>query len=377
MNDNSTPLVSVVLPVFNGEKYLAEAFDSLLNQTMGDFEVLIVDDGSTDSTPSIIGDYCTRDRRIRRLTNSRNQGITFSLNRGLTEARGEFIARMDADDVCHPTRFEKQVDFLRRHKNIGLLGTEMYNLSQDGFLSRSWSFTRHAELAWFLLFTCTFGHPTVMFRRSLIELFEPFYRDVTACEDYELWVRLSRVTQLANLPVPLLTYRLHEERISVREDTSQRNNANSLSHREIRALFPKEKCYSDEEVEKIRGSIAHTPKGLAEIKAAHDYLDMLTPFSIRENIDIALFEGQVRATLLKNLIRTVRWTDPEVWYPAVRLMVRCIREEPKSLYYLALDLRRVFLRISSIVILNFDYILSRIRLRSLKLFCRRNESDRV
>ena len=118
MENIESPKISVVMPVLNGEKYLAEAIESILNQTFQDFEFIIVDDGSTDQTPEILRSYANKDSRIQIVTNPINRGIGYSRNRGIALSRGEYIANMDADDLCLPERFEKQVRFLDSHPDI-------------------------------------------------------------------------------------------------------------------------------------------------------------------------------------------------------------------------------------------------------------------
>ena len=117
------PMVSVVMPVYNGSKYLKEAIDSILNQTFTNFELIIINDGSTDNSEDIIFSY--QDRRIYYLKNEHNKGICITLNRGLDNARGKYIARMDCDDISMPQRLAKQVNYLERHRDVGALGTDI------------------------------------------------------------------------------------------------------------------------------------------------------------------------------------------------------------------------------------------------------------
>jgi len=117
------PLISVVMPVYNTEKFVAEAIESILAQTFTDFEIIIIDDCSTDKSWQIIQDFSEKDQRIVTIQNSENQGLARSLNKGLKIAKGQFIARMDADDISMPQRFEIQLDFLKNHPDVGVVGS--------------------------------------------------------------------------------------------------------------------------------------------------------------------------------------------------------------------------------------------------------------
>ena len=208
------PLVSVVMPVYNGEKYLAEAIDSILNQTFTDFEFIIVDDGSTDGSAEIIRTYQERDERVRLLQLERNMGIADARNAGIAVAKGEFIAAMDADDASLPERLEQQVQFLRSHPEIGGLGTMGRVVKCDLATHRS-NFcvpTHHALIALnYFLWYGILG-ATIMLRREFLIAsggYEPGRRRV---EDPELLARLLNDTRIrfANLPQFLYLYRKYE-----------------------------------------------------------------------------------------------------------------------------------------------------------------------
>lgn len=207
------PIVSVVMPVYNGSKYLREAIDSILNQTFTNFELIIVNDGSTDNSEDIILSY--EDQRIRYLKNEQNCGICITLNKGLDNAHGKFIARMDCDDISMPERFAKQVNYLERHQDIGALGTDMITFG-EGCTERYFDFVHnHYECKAGLLFATCFAHPSVMLRASVINTHALRYDDeYRGLEDYELWYRLSEYTGMANLPKALIRYRLHKAQLT-------------------------------------------------------------------------------------------------------------------------------------------------------------------
>jgi len=214
MDMNADPVVSVLMPVYNGEKYLREAIDSILNQTHGDFEFIIIDDGSTDGTWAILNSYT--DQRIRLVQNVDNLGHTKSLCKGLALAQGVYIARMDADDVSLPERLAKQVDFLKTHSEIGALGTGVQIIDVAGNTFQTLQFpTQHGVLKWCLCFFCPIAHPSVMLRREIVERVGGYNANMKHAEDYDLWRRLSSVTRLSNLQDVHLYLRKHDANVSI------------------------------------------------------------------------------------------------------------------------------------------------------------------
>lgn len=207
---SALPQVSVLLPVYNAGRYLREALDSLLAQTLAEFEVVAIDDGSSDSSPAILAEYAARDARVRVVRNEKNMGLAATLNKGLALCRAALVARFDADDVCLPSRLEKQTDFMRAHPETAICGAWMRTIgSREGMILRYPS--GDGRIRCRLLFHCPIGHPSVMLRReTLLEaglLYNPEFEGV---EDYELWIRARKVCRFDNLPEPLVLYRLHD-----------------------------------------------------------------------------------------------------------------------------------------------------------------------
>lgn len=201
------PLVTVLLPVYNGEKYLHDALQSIVDQHFKDFELLIVDDGSTDRSSEIIGSF--RDSRIRVLKNSQRLKLSGALNRGIIEAKGTYIARMDADDIALPERLTRQVDYLEKYSEIGLCGTWVEKFGQGGSSVITYPDSPERVRA-YSLFDCPFAHPTVMFRRKLFSSHNLSYDgSYYPTEDYELWARALACFPAINLPKVLLRYRVH------------------------------------------------------------------------------------------------------------------------------------------------------------------------
>jgi len=206
---NFNPKVTVIIPVYNGEQFLRTSIESILNQTYGNFNVLVIDDGSTDNSQEIIKMY--HDPRIKVLTNEKNQGLVFSLNRGLDCSDGDYAARMDCDDFSLPTRLEKQVEFMESNPDVGVCGTwySVYDESLSNEMYTANLAVNPEEIRTVLFFCCCLCHPSTMLRLSYFNKFQLRYNksDLHA-EDYGLWVRCSRLFQLANIPEVLLHYRL-------------------------------------------------------------------------------------------------------------------------------------------------------------------------
>jgi glycosyltransferase involved in cell wall biosynthesis len=201
---NKTPKVTVLMPVYNGEKYLREAIDSILNQTFKDFEFLIINDGSTDSSQTIVESY--DDPRIH-LINQKNKGLSETLNIGLDLSNGEYIARMDADDISMNNRLSEQVSFMDKNRDVGICGTFAIIIDKNGHgIGRIVSPQKHEEIKAQLLFNTSLAHPSVIFRKSIFKIHNLQYLNVKS-EDYELWVRSANITKLANINKFLIKYR--------------------------------------------------------------------------------------------------------------------------------------------------------------------------
>ena len=202
------PKISVIMPAYNAEKYLREAMESILEQTFRDFELIVINDCSRDATESIILSY--EDSRIVYLKNEKNLGVAGTLNRGLQVARGEYIARMDADDKSVPHRFEAQLAYLEAHPQMVMCGSKVTIFSEEGLGKVCHYPTEDAQIRTNLLFGSPFAHPSVMIRRQALLDHDLRYEEAfEKVEDYRLWTRLAEVGQLKNLEESLLFYRKH------------------------------------------------------------------------------------------------------------------------------------------------------------------------
>lgn len=231
----TAPAVTVLMPVYNAERFVAEAVDSVLGQSFRDFELLVINDGSSDRTLGILATY--KDSRLRIVDNERNLGVIASLNKGLELARTEFVARMDADDVCHPDRLALQVEFMQSRPDIGVVGTWYRPIgARWGQVVRLP--TTHEDICAWLPFHCPIAHPTVLLRRKAFATgrlsYDPQYRHA---EDYDLWSRAARITRLANIPQPLLGYRVHIEQVTSQHRSAQSASAKQVRGRELATLL--------------------------------------------------------------------------------------------------------------------------------------------
>lgn len=201
-------LVSVILPVFNAETYLKEAIRSVLEQTFSDFELIVIDDGSTDKSGEMVLGF--DDPRIIYLRNENNRGLVFSLNRGLKSAKGDYIARMDADDICHPERFQKQILTLNQNPSIGLCACQAALIDSNGKQVEKVFFPKIiAPIPWEILWHNPIVHPSVMFRKKILNGESEWYRlEEYPAEDYGLWCRLAAETKMLILNEKLLYYRI-------------------------------------------------------------------------------------------------------------------------------------------------------------------------
>jgi len=220
----SDPAISVAMSVYNGERFLSEAIESVLAQTWHDFEFLILDDGSRDSSLEIIRRHAAADPRIRVIARE-NRGLVASLNQLLAESRAPLVARMDADDICAPQRFERQIGFLAARPDHGVIGSLTFDIGERGEsfpLDTAEHPLTHEQ---FLEHVASNGpllaHPTVMYRRDVVLAAGGYHAAFRHCEDYDLWLRLAHQTKIANLPERLLRYRHYSGQVSNRHALEQ------------------------------------------------------------------------------------------------------------------------------------------------------------
>lgn len=244
--------VSVLMPVYNGSRYLRESVDSILNQTFTDFEFIIIDDGSTDDTWEILTTYADKDQRIRLLRNEENLGLIKSLNKGLNLAKGDYIARQDADDISLPKRFDKQTAVLDHQQEVILVSCDLEIINSEGDLTGKFQRACDRNLvAWYLIFyNRVAGHSQVMFRRKLVSDLGGYSQINKYSEDYELWCRLVQVNDIVILPEVLLRQRMHSKSLCAKRGTDQKVWSLTQSRQNIKQLIKEEIALG--EVEDLR-----------------------------------------------------------------------------------------------------------------------------
>jgi glycosyltransferase involved in cell wall biosynthesis len=337
------PRITVVLPVYNGKMYVREAIQSVLDQTFADFELLVIDDGSTDGTLEVLSSFT--DSRLRIISFPTNQGLVTALNTGLSQARTEFIARMDADDICMPQRFERQVRFLEAHPDVSICGTWMREFGACDHLSRPE--TEPEQIRAGIFFGWVISHPTIMMRRSFFEESGLSYdEEFRHAEDFDLMIRASAVTRLANLPEILVHHRKHDRQVSAIHRERQRQATGILLARQLRALMPQ----VTEEDQAFHIDLANADVPRARLGQAEDWLVRLD----RANLEKAKYHVEyfrrglcrwwfdahsMQAASAGLGILKSYWTSPFSrvqqigWYNQVSMAARCTIRRPPPLLW--------------------------------------------
>jgi GT2 family glycosyltransferase len=219
----SAPAISVAMSVYNCERFLAPAIESILSQSFTDFEFLILNDGSRDRSAEIINGYAAQDQRIRPI-HRENKGLIVSLNQLLAEARAPLIARMDGDDISKPERFAQQIAFMTAHPDHGVLGTWTEDMDEDGepyHMTGSDHPVTNEEFQSVVGERSPLCHPSVMMRRDLALEVGGYHAAFRHCEDYDLWLRLASRTKICSIPERLLRYRHSDGQVSTKHIVEQ------------------------------------------------------------------------------------------------------------------------------------------------------------
>ena len=234
------PLVTVLMPVYNGETFLREAIDSVLSQTYRDFVFLIINDGSTDNTEKIILSY--NDSRIQYEKNKENLKLIDTLNKGLSLVKTKYVARMDADDICVPTRLERQVAYMEQNLTVGVVGSWCRSFGENRNIQNNKDENHdqeinHEQICFKQLYQIQIVHPSSMMRMSVLKQLDLAYDEsYLHAEDYELFTRLSHITKLANIPEILHLYRKHNEAVSILFKNQQKENSLRIIKREFSTI---------------------------------------------------------------------------------------------------------------------------------------------
>ena len=214
--------ISVIMSVYNEEKYVQESIESILSQSFKDFEFIIVNDGSFDRTEEILKDWAKKDSRIKIITNEKNIGLTKSLNKAIKIAQGKYIARQDADDISLFQRLEKQVEFLERNPGIKILGTFGYLITQNkDVLGKEIVPVSSQAIKKALIKKNPFMHNSIMIEKETLDKVGGYNEKFIVVQDYELWFRILRIAEGENLPLFLVKRRYRPEMISLKKNKEQ------------------------------------------------------------------------------------------------------------------------------------------------------------
>ena len=267
------PKVTVLMSVYNGEKYLREAVDSILGQTFKDFEFLIVNDGSTDKSGEILESY--NDPRIEIINNNKNIGISKSRNKGLRIARGKYIAVMDADDISLPRRLEKEVEFLEQNRNMGLVGTDYLIINEKGKVIHAVRcINGYRELKIKLLEGNQFAHGSIMFKKECTKKVGFYREEFMLALDYDLILRISEKFEVSNIPEFLYKWRINIESVSVKKKALQDKYAlMAIEFAKERRQSGKDKLQSlkKEEIDNLLDELISSSEGQNKKEAAKGY----------------------------------------------------------------------------------------------------------
>ena len=208
-SSTNKPLVSVVMPVFNGDRFIDKAIQSILDQTLKNFEFIIINDASTDKSLQIINKYKRKDKRIKLINNRKNIHMSRSINLGISKATSGLIARMDQDDIAFSNRLEVEYNFMRSHPNITIIGSNIITIDEfDRVIGKRTYQTKSDSLKRTMLRYSPFAHPTVMMRKKVFDELGGFDPQMVPCEDTEFWFRVGSKYEFASIPRFLLKYRV-------------------------------------------------------------------------------------------------------------------------------------------------------------------------
>ncbi len=290
------PLVSIIIPVYNGMPFLREAMDSIINQDYSPWECLVINDGSSDKSLQTLRAYAKKDARIRLITHTTNLGIVASLNEGLTLARGKYLCRMDADDYALPTRLSTQVKFMESHKTVGVCGTWIKVVGEKNYI---WKPPKDSPAIKTQLFLeSVIAHPTACIRSATLKQYhlhyDPKYEYV---EDYKLWIDISRISKLANIPKVLLHYRSHPAQTSATRSSIQNTHLAHLKRSLLLELLPQA---TSKQVELHNLAMSyHEVKSWGELRKFRQwYLKLITANAVRK----------IYPTIVFNQLIAERWS---------------------------------------------------------------------
>jgi glycosyltransferase involved in cell wall biosynthesis len=317
------PKVSVILPVYKMEEYVGKAIESILTQTFRDFELIIISEyGNTPASEKVIDSFS--DERIRVVKNKERLGLERSLNLAIELSRGEYVANMNADDISFPARLEKQVDFLEKNPDVGVLGSTTYAYYESSgkrILTRPE--TLPDAVSWLLLFNSALAAPSVMIRRKIlteIGFFDPNHK---YCEDYDFWARASHITKLANLSEPLIEYRIHPTSITFENSEAQQVNAMAVALREESRLLGRQ---VDREIARTYLIPSKRPPPESMMKGVELLIELERGFS--KGVGNEAAKSRIRGDLMRRLMHLTALSTFKSPMIAMRMFLRSIESYP-------------------------------------------------
>jgi len=316
-NMNYQSVISIIMPIYNCALYLRDSISSIINQTFPHFEFIIVNDGSTDASLSVIQNF--DDERILLLDRVRT-GQVSSLNSGLEIAHGEYIAIMHGDDIATPQRLAEQLRRLSAHEDVGIVGSACHLIDSRGMkLGMRVYPETDLEIRWAGLFDSPFAHPSIMFRRKLLCHSDLRYSDkYLAAEDYDLWMRMLKVTKAINIRDPLINYRVYDESVSGKNKETQLNNRDAIGLQTILDLYPE--CGLDLlEFKRLRALFIGGRKSIPDLdyhktRLVEIYFNVLSVFAERHSgapgLEVLKFRELLRiiARILRPPVQKGSWT---------------------------------------------------------------------
>lgn len=306
MNDKK--LISVVLPVYNCKEYINDSVQSILKQTYKNFELIIVDDGSDDGTLDILNNF--KDKRIRLYKNKYNRGLIYSLNRALNKSKGQFIARMDADDICELNRFQKQINYLNKNIEISVVGSAITLIDNNNRVNQKYLYPHNDNLIkWSMFFSCSVCHPSVMIRSDVFKKINMYSLKAKFAEDYDLWFRLiKKKYKFSNLQDSLLKLRKHKRNISIENFNAHFLMGARISHKIIQYNFKFAKK-KDFKIIKCIFSLGKYQKGRSDVSII--YIFKILKHFVIQNInnlslrDLKMIKKSALIKILKIWIRNI------------------------------------------------------------------------
>jgi len=301
--------LSVILPVYNASRFVASSIESVLAQTYSEFELIIINDGSTDNSREIILEF--KDPRIVFIDREDNRGLIDTLNQGIETAQGDVIARIDADDLCMPLRFEKQMAWLDEHPEVGVIGSNIQLIDANESPGMIIVFPeRSAQINWAMYFYSALAHPSTMIRKRVFDAIGRYRStdssglDLFSVEDYDLWFRALNVTELHNLQDPLTLLRKHDDNITRTNLERHIENALQLSHKMITHILGED--VSIAEIRRLRS--IRDKREIISSQNISLYLTLLEMYFLKQKV-LHSDEKLVRYDASNMLLEAWRYTE--------------------------------------------------------------------